>query len=114
MNQRSRISSSTRGHAGLAPCCLCRNVILHRLYNVVVHDLRLHDDASIRALYLHLADAHGRGVRGDEFEELEIATGLGYNDFGLIHNPRVHVTSMLMYDWPHIYVVGGLLDIEIG
>ena len=116
-----------KGHAGLLPCCLCRNVILHRLYNAAAHlppfvttacvnwdDLRLHDDASIRALYFHLADAHGRGVRGEEFEELEIVTGLGYNDFGLIHNPRVHVASMLMYDWPHIYVVGGLLDIEIG
>jgi hypothetical protein len=116
-----------KGHAGLLPCCLCRNVILHRLYNVAAHippfvttacviwdDLRLHDDASIHALYSHLADAHGRGLRGEKFEELELVAGLGYNDFGLAHNQRFHVASMLMYDWSRIYVVGGLLDIEIG
>ena len=116
-----------KGHGGLLPCCLCKNVILHRLYNEAVHTppfvttacanwdaLQLHDDASIRALYLQLAEAHGRGVRGDEFDEMEIVAGLGYSDFGLIHNRHVHVASQLMYDWPHVFVVGGLLDIEIG
>ena len=55
-----------------------------------------------------------RGVSGDEFDELEIVSGFGYNNLSLIHNPRVHVASQLMFDWPHCYVVGGLLDIEIG
>ena len=113
-----------KGHAGLLPCCLCRNVVLHRFFDARVHcapfvstacfdwdAFQLHSDASIRGLYLHLAEAHGRGELD---EEMEISTGLGYSDFGLIHNRRVHVATQLMYDWPHCYVVGGLLDIEIG
>ena len=116
-----------KGHAGLLPCILCRNVILQRLFDPMAHrhpfvttactnwdDLRPHTDASIRGVFMHLADAHTRGVRGPEFDELELTTGLNYNVFSLVAEPHVNVASQLMFDWPHCYCIGGLVDVEIG
>ena len=114
-----------KGHAGLLPCILCSNVLLHRLYDPTVHAgfistactdwmaMKRHTDASIRVLYLHLAEQHGL-AEPDDFKELELACGMNYSVFSLMAEPRIMVASMLMYDWPHTYVIGGLLDNEMG
>lgn len=116
-----------KGHAGLLPCILCKNVILQRNFDPTVHRhpfvntactnwdaFQPHTDASIRGLFLHLADAHTRGVRGPLLDEMQVTTGLNYNVFSLVAQPHVHVASQLMFDWPHCYCVGGLVDREIG
>ena len=58
-------------------------------------DHQRHDDAYIHELCLSLAETHVRGVRGEEFDELEVAAGMGYSDFGLINNPRINVVSQV-------------------
>ena len=114
-----------KGHSGLFPCVLCANVVLHRLYDAAVHarfvttactdvsQFKYHTDASIRTLYHELQRQHGV-VNDDEFGEMELACGFNYSDYSLILDPNVGIASQVMYDYPHIYGVGGLVDKELG
>jgi len=115
-----------KGHAGMLPCCLCWNVILHRFYDAAVHPapyvsttcfdwtaFRRHTDESLRTLFLDLSAKFGN-VDDDQFEELCLAAGLNYSDHSLLRNEAVRPPSQMMYDYAHTYVVGGLIDTEFG
>ena len=122
------------GHAGTKPCPLCANVCLRKameLYNFLPpmqtlactewNDLMLHSDASIKASVARMKDLAGeRDAKRITAQEFDDRSGLiGWN-----HNPAhsalfgnkldVRVASKLMFDWPHVYVHGGLADVEFG
>ena len=123
-----------KGHAGTKPCPLCANVCLRKameLYNFPPpmqtlactewNDLMLHSDASIKASVARMKDLAGeRDAKRITAQEFDDRSGLiGWN-----HNPAhsalfgnkldVRVASKLMFDWPHVYVHGGLADVEFG
>lgn len=114
-----------KGHAGLLPCVLCSNVLLHSLYDSTVHigcvstactnfeAFKRHTDASIRALHHDLANKSTTMTIGD-FKEAEISCGFNYSEHCLIADPNVAVASQCMFDWPHTYAVGGIADVEFG
>jgi len=113
------------GHGGLKPCPLCRNVLLRRLYNAALHhgfvttatpdfsQFVLHTRESINQLCRHLETQKVLLPQG-EFDELETCSGFSYHPQMLPLNPLVDISSQLMYDWPHEYIVGGILDSEFG
>ena len=67
----------------------------------------------MRELWNHIADAHGT-LDDDEFKELQMAAGLNYDVRGLLGDPMVGIASQVMFDWSHTYIIGGLLDNEMG
>lgn len=115
-----------KGHAAMKPCALCANVILYRFYDEAIHSAHfipttcmdydqfvLHSDASIRGILEHLRVQRG-ALRPDDFAELEICAGFNHHDQGLSLHTHVNVASQTMFDWSHTYLVGGLLDEEVG
>ena len=48
------------------------------------------------------------------FEEAEIIAGFNHNDNSVLLGGHVKLASSIMYDWMHVYLVNGLLDIELG
>ena len=113
------------GHNAVKPCPLCRNVILQRLYDATVHrgfittatvDIRAfvpHTDGSLKALLGFLA-AQQAVLGKTAFGELETCSGFRYHPDMLVLHPAVDLPQQLMVDYAHQYVVGGLLDHEIG
>ena len=59
-----------------------------------------------------------RGVEGrtaeGKFEEREKIFGFDYNKHGLLWDPwlAVDIASTVMFDWMHIYLVGGLCHVS--
>ena len=113
-----------KGHGGIRNCFLCFNIIQARYWNGARDALgnvrstcrdfkafKKHTDASIRAVLRTLADAHAAGRNIDDME-----TRLGWNfcPGGFAANPNVNPFSVSMFDWMHIYLVGGLLGQELG
>ena len=115
-----------KGHAGFKPCVLCQNVVLRRYFDPCKHggfavphsctdDSRfvLHSDASIRASYRRLHSMKNE-ISETEFAELEKVHGWNYSAWGLVHEPFVHASSQVMFDWMHLYLQSGLIDVEFG
>ena len=114
-----------KGHAGLKPCILCRNVLLHRMYDAALHGgfvttacsdfnrFALHTRDSMRAL-LHDMAVKQTTMSAADFAELCVCAGLNLRTDGLLGSALVDVTSQIMYDWAHTYLIGGLFDTELG
>lgn len=123
-----------KGHAGIKPCLLCKNIVLRSsmdLYSFPPpmktiacfnwNQLLLHNDDSIKATIKRVAhwakELQAKRITHKEFGDR--AGILGWNNnpahdilFGDKFN--LQVASSVMYDWPHIYVHGGLADVEMG
>ena len=113
-----------KGHAGIRNCILCFNIVQSRYWNDArdaadnvrstcrdFEKFKKHTDASIRAVLRTLAEARAAGHNINEME-----TRLGWNccPGGFANHPRVNPFSITMFDWMHIYLVGGLLAQELG
>ena len=108
----------SKGHTGYLPCLLCANVINTRFFDdsigppfvTIACDqwsrFLLHSDASIKRVLENL--------RLDGGEEKELVAGFSYHENSLALDPLIDIPRMTMYDWMHIYLVGGLLDNELG
>jgi len=116
-----------KGHNGYKLCCGCQNVWRHTLENANANDwmvpstciekekIVMHTDRSVKRMLKNLADRKSTMQIG-EFRELEVQYGHTYNEHSLLacSSLDIGLISCLMYDWMHLYVVGGLLDEEMG
>ena len=123
-----------KGHAGIKPCLLCENICLAKAMEThkfpppmqtiacfEPNDIQRHTNASIKARVARVAylqtQLDARRITVDRFKHL---TGMhGWNPnfaherlFG--EKLNIQVASCVMWDWPHIYVHGGLADVEFG
>lgn len=126
-------SLSFKGHTGSIPCFLCRNVCQHgselASYDtsgfLVPHtnlnrgQWVLHTSSSILDVVKFLErqkDNLGKGA----FEKLEQSVGIVYQKEGALFSDEFHTrfpggpTASLQYDWMHIYLVGGIMNHEVG
>lgn len=122
----------TKGHQGARCCALCSNICLQRYLTATraaMGDIssteldfgrfNAHTDDSVRLSAKILADEHAKkGTREfigiGNFEEMELRLGLNHNPHNFVNKSYVAVVSGLMFDWMHIYLVGGLLIQEFG
>ena len=111
-----------KGHAGFKPCCLCINVILHAFFDAVLHgsvavptsclknaEIKFHSDATVLAILNRLQVASAKALN-----ELQLVHGFTYCEKSLLTFGHVLPVSTIMFDWFHVYLVGGLLDNEFG
>ena len=115
---------SSKGHAGRKPCICCVNVYLdlERIPADGVHLSSLdfarmiqHTDASVLAVMKRLADAKPHMGAG-EFIELERMHGRTYSANSLMYSTAVvpmKPATWIMFDWMHVYCVGGILNSEM-
>lgn len=123
-----------KGHAGIKCCALCENIVLissmakHRfpppMETIACFDLnniKFNTNASIKARVARIAHLKGEydagRIRKGEFENASGLLGWNYNPaheklFG--NKLDIKVADCVMYDWAHIYVHGGLCDVEFG
>ena len=123
----------SKGHAGTKPCPLCRNIVDHRTGYAdfdasgtlePITSLRKarwvpHTDNSVRQVLSRLQTAQEQWERNEiskaAMESLGQRLGWNYNannvilNAGFTYNP----ISTLCYDWPHIWLVDGILQREI-
>ena len=118
-----------KGSGGMKPCMLCKNVVLSRL-DIAEHgdnyliDLSCgntglfdeHDDTSIYEMVDTLADSHA-SMNRQEFHTLEKVFGMNYVPQSVLQDktlrPHILPKSSTMYDWMHVFLVGGLANTEI-
>ena len=121
---------SCKGHAGVKPCLLCINVVLHHVIDTVASAVsiasidwsafKLHTDATIRAVIRRINTLHGEMLAGrisqTEVNERSSALGWNYTPCEIILNERfgLGIASSVMWDWAHEYVHDGLGDHEFG
>jgi hypothetical protein len=121
---------SCKGHAGLRPCLLCMNVVLHRALATVRNSVsiastdwsafKLHTDETIRAVVRRLTQLHGQMLANElskgNFGDKQIALGFNFTPVDIICNKSfdLQVASSVMWDWAHEYVHNGLADDELG
>ena len=76
-------------------------------------ELVLHTVQSFQEVLRRLQAGSAR-LPANEFDELQIVHGVRYNPDGLFY-ANLGVTPLnIMIDWCHTYLVGGLLDHELG
>ena len=75
----------------------------------------MHTDASIKHMLSKLAEYKDTFTQ-NQFNEIEIRYGHNYNPYSFLADRQLDVglTSTLMFDWMHTYLMGGLLDEEVG
>jgi hypothetical protein len=68
-------------------------------------------DEDVRSVMTTLRDSTlGPG----DFKELELRLGYNHSPYNFASKPYVNAISCFLSDWMHIYLVGGLLDQELG
>ena len=123
-----------KGHAGTKPCAICRNMVNHKFdysqYDSTgwyVSDASLdkstwvaNTDADVVAI-LRRNRPHwerlDRGEISDErFRQLTQLSGWNYHPNHIALDPDLGygVMSHLCFDWMHVYVVGGIVEREVG
>ena len=123
-----------KGHAGHKPCLLCSNICLissMELYKfkkpmetiacIKWDKIKLQTNEGIkehcaRIAYLTSEREAGRLTK-QELDDRSGLVGWNYNPahaelFG--NKLNIRVASCVMWDWPHVYVHGGLGDLELG
>ena len=78
----------------------------------VVSKIKLHTSASARETLDRLAALKDELPIG-QFDEREKMFGFNYNKHGLLWDPwlAVDIATTVMFDWMHIYLVGGLCHV---
>ena len=112
-----------KGHSGFRPCLVCTSIVLWRywparLRGCVDHTSLdqpvLHMVASFMEVLRRLRDGFAR-LSAQDFAELQRVHGVNYTPDGLLFAPDLGVTPLnVMSDWCHTYLVGGLVDVELG
>ena len=127
---------SCKGHSGTLCCPCCANAVqqnsasekpLHALTNAAVSiantsmsAFTAHTDESIRQVVRRVNFLHDELLASrlsqDEYNLRCQVLGWNWTPANLILNDRfrVNVASMVMYDWAHVYVHGGVADVELG
>ena len=129
-----------KGHGGFKMCVCDKNVGLRSLMEpnpegsgsliphtcLEIEKIIPHTDQSISAGISRLADLNGELERAAtpkakskakaKLQEAELVHGYNFNKNSLLMSAtlNIHLISILMLDWMHIYLVGGLLDEEFG
>ena len=122
----------TKGHQGVRCCALCANICLKRYFTpdraargdvestaLDYTRFRKQTDGSVRLAIRTLSEeAAKKGtddyIGNETFNEMELRLGFNDNPHNFAKKPYVHMVSGLMFDWMHIYLVGGLLLEEFG
>jgi hypothetical protein len=113
-----------KGHAGTIPCILCRNVVeaAHDGTGLTVplgciDASKWHQstDDIVRETMLRL-QAKRKWQDDTAFKLSEQACGFNYHPENLILDETLNfkAVSTFMFDWAHTYLMGGLLDNELG
>ena len=123
-----------KGHSGTKPCAICRNMVNHKFdysqYDDTgwyVSDASLdkskwvsNTDESVVAIIRRNRPHWERMDRGEisdeRFRQLTQLSGWNYhpNHIALDPDLRYGVMSLLCFDWMHVYVVGGIVEREVG
>ncbi len=110
-----------KGASGTKPCMLCKNVVGSRAHYeggyavpltcTDVSKFKMHTDASVKSLFKTLGD-----LRDDStFALKETLWGFKFSDHSIILSELpFKPISGTMFDWMHIYLVGGIMNWEIG
>ena len=115
-----------KGHSALRPCWCCANVVLRKFFtrrmsaNFVDHtcihraSVVFHTAQSFRDTSLRLEDVGLHSGPG-ALHELEITHGVRWVPNGLLYATALNITPLnQMLDWCHVYLCGGLVDVELG
>jgi len=114
-----------KGHAGLKPCGECSNMVMPRRGLegpgvVTIEELddrkwQRSSDERERTRMRKLHDLFGQ-ISAEDFVGYERSFGLTYNAEALLLDRvlRFCLVSTLVFDWAHVWVVNGLLDMEVG
>ena len=124
-----------KGHGGSKPCCCCLNATHHKpprgaggeestkplhegggTYAVPItccdfKSFKLYTNESLRRSVQRLGE-----VTGTERDKLQQLFGFNYNPWSIIIADKfgIDVADCVMYDWAHVTVCGGIVDVEFG
>ena len=117
-----------KGSPGKILCFLCRNTMNERYATqplnpqLVVHSCTdesrflLHSRESLTRTVEHLVSQHAV-LNKDEFAKLQMGLGINYSPQGVLFSESVmnlfDPIRALMFDWMHVFLVAGLLHVEI-
>ena len=112
------------GHAGLKPCPVCRNVVVPSLANGIdlfsykeldLAKWDMHIDASVKSMleFLRYAKARLGNVGNSKNCSREMGYHYNGNHVALDTNLQYASISTLCYDWPHVWCVKGIMQLEI-
>ena len=112
------------GQQGVRPCPACANIVKDdradnatklALTSVEPHRWKPHTDASIRKYQRYMRDLIDAGLSKTGRQDLETRLGFHYRPESIINDAELQYGSMstLMFDWPHIYFIGGLFGKEL-
>ena len=115
---------AAKGHAGIRCCYLCWNIVQARYWNEArdaasgvrstcrrFEAFNKHSDDSIRAVLQALEDA---AEAGHDVSQMQTMLGWNHVYKSFAHHAKVRVASITMFDWMHVYLVGGLMGQELG
>ena len=119
-----------KGHQGFKICPRCSNCGLRKwmeprpdgvpgvLYphtHLEKADFVQHTDETVRASIERLAELKAMEVTSERYIEAETIHGFTYSEKSVLaQRGMFNVITILMFDWMHVYLVGGLLDEEFG
>ena len=122
-----------KGSSGLKPCLLCANVFNNNTSRCIVendatgfaqghdcteyHKLVLHTPATIAGILRRLSSGAAELSQRD-FSELQTRLGWNYVPEGVLMDARwrevMDPSHVAMYDWMHVWLVGGVFNIHMG
>ncbi len=115
-----------KGTGGVKFCLICGNAINNRypdrcgpgcflLTHLTFTDFKRHSRETILQMF-HNLEIYKATLEPGEFAEKEILYGFNFNLHNILLDNQLalDITAILMFDWMHIYLVGGLLDKELG
>ncbi|CAE7221095.1 unnamed protein product [Symbiodinium sp. CCMP2592] len=117
-----------KGASGKVPCMFCRNVVLRRYAPAPLHPpLELHTCTDSRRFKLHTANSLQAtvnllsskvdGSSRKDFDAMQSNLGFNHSPHGvLLCQPLMAMfdpTKGVMFDWAHVYLVGGLFHLEV-
>ena len=115
-----------KGASGLKFCCLCMRYVQPRNHmlpdpsgycipgdSLPLDETQLHTDATIRAIVAKLQELAAAGSR-EEQDEVSMITGFNHVPQSVLHHdPEFALTSVLVWDFMHVYFVTGVFDTEM-
>lgn len=124
-----KITIDVRGSSGILPCPCCTNVCMHDS-ELDIHDatsvivtiaefdirkFRMHSDQSFREAVEHVNRTVPTLTTATDRTLLQKCLGINYSPNGMVARlPFYKPISTLLFDWAHIFLVHGLVQIEIG
>ena len=111
------------GHNGIQPCPKCKNVVIPSLANgadlfsfkdLDVTRWSFHTDESVRGMLEYMRGEKAR-IANSAFGPLQSRMGYHFNENHIALDPHLRYKSIstLMFDWPHVFCVKGVINIEI-